>query len=166
MSGHTASPTADPAPGDIRRADRSVGLGTAPTGVSAPAECMAASRSAPRSTEPPSFRPGRRASGRAVWQGRGCGRERLVAALTDQGGVRYFYCYPHRAGGRQVAQSSGVGTQVGRTDEDAIDAFDRGDRLEAVERISGLDLHQETELLLGPARIVLRSAEAGGAGQR
>jgi hypothetical protein len=36
--------------------------------------------------------------------------ERLVAAFTDQGGVRYVDCYPHRAGGRQVAQSSGVGT--------------------------------------------------------
>ena len=38
--------------------------------------------------------------------------------------------------------------QVGRADEHAVDAVDRADRLDAVERGLGLDLHQHAELLV------------------
>src|SRR5712692_6047969 len=50
--------------------------------------------------------------------------------------------------------------QVGRTDEHAVDAVDRADRFDALERLLGLDLDQQADLLVRAPRVVLDPPEA------
>src|SRR6185295_11137742 len=55
--------------------------------------------------------------------------------------------------------------QVGRADEHAVDAFDRADRLDVVERALRLDLHQHADLLVRALGVVLDAAKARRAGR-
>ena len=45
-----------------------------------------------------------------------------------------------------VADVAERGGQIVRPDEHAVDALDRGDRLDLLERLAGLDLHQHADL--------------------
>src|SRR3546814_4893498 len=50
--------------------------------------------------------------------------------------------------------------QVGRTDEQGIDAVDRGDLLDPVERFARLDLHHQAQLFVDAVEIVANGAES------
>ena len=52
-----------------------------------------------------------------------------------------------------------TGRQVGRPDEDAVDAVDRHDRIEVVERVARLDLHQHAQLVLRALHVVADAPE-------
>src|SRR3546814_13444896 len=58
-----------------------------------------------------------------------------------------------------------AGGKVAGADEDAVDAVDRGDLLDGVERLARLHLHQQAEFLLGALGVALDAAEAAGAGE-
>src|SRR5438128_10058851 len=49
----------------------------------------------------------------------------------------------------RLARIAERGVQVGRADENAVNAFHRGDFLEVVEALLVLDLNEHTELLVG-----------------
>ncbi len=55
--------------------------------------------------------------------------------------------------------------QVRRADEDAVDAVDRGDLLEPVERLARLDLHEQAEFLGGPLGVARNPPEPRGSRQ-
>ena len=63
----------------------------------------------------------------------------------------------------QVPESRG---KVPRADEDAVDAFDVGDRLEIVEREARLDLHEHAKLFFVPLEVLLHAAETRCARRR
>ena len=71
---------------------------------------------------------------------------RWVQRLDDGNDLRM-------GGSTGVAEARG---EIGRPDEDAVDAIDGGDRL------AGLDLNQQAELLLGVGRVAGDATEAGG----
>src|SRR3546814_2529806 len=70
-----------------------------------------------------------------------------------------FYRLGFGLGVRRLAQIAHRRRQVGRTDEQGIDAVDRGDLLDPVERFARLDLHHQAQLFVDAVEIVARSEE-------
>ena len=76
------------------------------------------------------------------------GHPEVQAALEDAGGLADLLEAPYRVlerrlhlGMAPVADMAERGREIVRADEHAVDAIDRGDRLDLIERAFGLDLH-------------------------
>src|SRR5215208_2561116 len=97
---------------------------------------------------------------------------RLLAVGEDAGGLaglddaRNRIVDPrHHLGMGALAGIPKRGVEVGRTDEDAVDALDRGDLLEVAQPLAGFDLHHDADLVRRLLEVVLHPAEAGRAGR-
>src|SRR5262245_2385029 len=64
-------------------------------------------------------------------------------------------------GVRRLARVAEGGVEIGRSDEDPVDAVEPRDRLDLVDRRLGLELDQHAELLVRALRVVLDPAEPG-----
>src|SRR5215213_9411895 len=92
---------------------------------------------------------------------------RLLAVGQDAGGLarlddaRDRIVDPrHHLGMGALARKAERGVEVGRPDEDAVDALDRGNLLEITQALAGFDLHHDADLVRRLLEIVLHSAEA------
>jgi hypothetical protein len=57
-------------------------------------------------------------------------------------------------GMRVVAEVPQIGCQIARADEEAIDTLDRGNRVDAVQRLTRLDLDDDADFVVGALQIV------------
>ncbi len=89
------------------------------------------------------------------------GREnagRFTVRLDAQ--QRRFDCllYFRRAG---LAEETHVGSKVGRADEDAVDAIDRGDLVKGGKAGAAFDLQQQADLVVGRLQVIRDAVEGG-----